>query len=110
MLPDVVLDIKSDVMPDILELSTGTRGISLPVKAQPGASRNETAGVRQGRLVVKCTQIAEKGKANDSITQIIVKKLKIKKSQIELLSGMTNSEKTFLLTGITEAEIRERLE
>ncbi len=97
-------------MPETLELSTTPDGIILLVKAQPGASRNETAGVRQGRLVVKCTQIAEKGKANDSILQILVKKLKIKKSQIRLLSGMTNSEKQFILTDISESEVRNRVE
>lgn len=90
---------------NFIELTQTPEGVILPVKAQPGARKNEVSGVRNGRVLVKCTQAPEKGKANEAIIEILAKALKIKKSQITLVSGQTNSEKKFLLTGISIQEV-----
>ena len=79
-------------------------GVILPVQAQPGARRNGIQGVRQGRLIVAVTQAPEKGKANDAIVEVLAKSLGIKRRQLTLLSGETNSQKRFL---ITDAELTE---
>lgn len=90
----------------MLELTQTQDGVILLVKAQPGARKNEVAGERNGRLIVKCTQAPEKGKANDAIIEILAKALDVRKSRISLVSGQTNSEKKFLIedAGIEEIE------
>lgn len=90
----------------MLELTQTSEGVILLVKAQPGARKNEVSGERNGRLIVKCTQAPEKGKANDAIIEILAKALGVRKSSISLLSGQTNSEKKFLIedAGIEEIE------
>ncbi len=93
-----------------VDLQSTPDGVILPVKAQPGAKKNDVAGIRNGRLLVKCTQAPEKGKANDAIVEIIARYLKIKKSQISLISGSTNSEKKFLLSGVQAADLKIDLE
>lgn len=93
----------------MLELTQTSEGVVLLVKAQPGARKNEVAGERNGRLIVKCTQAPEKGKANDAIVEIIAKALGVRKSSIVLLSGQTNSEKKFLVEGATVEEIEKKL-
>ncbi|MBQ3351331.1 MAG: DUF167 domain-containing protein [Thermoguttaceae bacterium] len=92
----------------MLELTQTQDGVILLVKAQPGARKNEVAGERNGRLIVKCTQAPEKGKANDAIIEILAKALDVRKSRISLVSGQTNSEKKFLIEDATIEEV-ERL-
>ena len=94
----------------MLELSQTPQGVILLVKAQPGARKNEVAGERNGRLLVKCTQAPEKGKANDAIIEILAKALDVRKSRISLVSGQTNSEKKFLIEDATIEEVRESIE
>ena len=94
----------------MLELTQTPQGVILLVKAQPGALKNEVAGERNGRLLVKCTQAPEKGKANDAIIEILAKALDVRKSRISLVSGQTNSEKKFLIEDATIEEIRESIE
>ena len=89
----------------MLEITQTSEGVILPVKAQPGARKNEIAGQRNGRLIVKCTQAPEKGKANDAIIAILAKALDVRKSSISLISGQTNSEKKFLLENVTTEEL-----
>ena len=94
----------------MLELTQTPQGVILLVKAQPGARKNEVAGERNGRLLVKCTQAPEKGKANDAIIEILAKALDVRKSRISLVSGQTNSEKKFLIEDATIEEVRESIE
>lgn len=89
----------------MLELTQTPDGVILLVKAQPGARKNEVAGERNGRLIVKCTQAPEKGKANDAIIEILAKALDVRKSRISLVSGQTNSEKKFLIEDTTIEEV-----
>lgn len=93
-----------------LDLETRPEGVILPVKAQPGAGRNELRGLQDGALKVCVTQIAEKGKANKAIVEFLSKALKLRKSQISLFSGELASQKKFLVVEIDEAELREKVE
>ena len=93
----------------MLELTQTPQGVILLVKAQPGARKNEVAGERNGRLLVKCTQAPEKGKANDAIIEILAKALDVRKSRISLVPGQTNSEKKFLIEDASPDEIAKSL-
>ena len=67
-------------------------GTILPVRAHPGARRNEIRGVQDGMLKVSVTQAPEKGKANKAVIELLAKKLGLKKSQIELIAGETSAD------------------
>ena len=94
-----------------LEVSLETRGndVILPVKAQPGAGKNEVRAVQDGALKVCVTQVPEKGKANKAIIEVLAKALKLRKSQITLASGDLASQKKFLIEGINESELRAKI-
>ena len=94
----------------MIELIQTEQGVVLPVRAQPGSRRNEIRGAHQGALKVCVTQVAEKGKANQAIIKQLSKSLGLRKSQIQLLSGELNADKRFLLSGVSVAELRERLQ
>ena len=93
----------------MIRLDETPAGIVLRVKAQPGARRNGVVGEQAGALKVSVTQAPEKGKANDAIIDVLTRSLELKRSQVELKSGVTSSRKTFLVTGISEADLRLRI-
>jgi len=94
----------------MLTLEIHPDGVILPVKAFPGAKKNEIRGIVGGMLKVCCTQAPEKGKANKAIIDILAKGLSLRKSQITLCVGGTDSHKKFLIRGISPEELVRRLE
>jgi uncharacterized protein len=90
----------------MITLESHSEGAILPVRAQPGARRNEIRGQQAGMLKVCVTQVAEKGKANKAIADLLAKTLGLRKSQIELLAGGTSNQKRFLIRGISVEELR----
>jgi uncharacterized protein len=89
----------------MITLESHAEGVILPVRAQPGARRNEIRGQQAGMLKVCVTQVAEKGKANKAIAELLAKTLGLRKSQVELLAGETSHQKRFLIRGISVEEL-----
>lgn len=100
---------KDDAGLDALALEARGDGVLLPVKAQPGAGKNELRGLQDGALKVCVTQIPEKGKANKAIVEALAKFLKLRKSQIELFSGDLASQKKFLVSEIDAETLRKKI-
>ena len=92
-----------------LQLEKRPEGVLLPIKAKPGAGRNEIRGVQDGALKAAVTQVPEKGKANKAILELLAKTLKLRKSQISLVSGDTASQKVFLVSEIDVDELRAKI-
>ncbi len=90
----------------MIELEPHPEGVILPVRARPGARRNEVRGEQNGRLKVAVTQVAEKGKANKAVLKLLSAALGVRRSQLELLSGETSSEKQILIRQASAQEIR----
>lgn len=90
----------------MIALEEHAAGVLLPVKAQAGARQNAIRGEQNGMLKVSVTQAPEKGKANQAIVEVLAKGLRLKRSQIELLSGETASQKKFLIRECSLAELR----
>ncbi|MEN6449960.1 MAG: DUF167 family protein [Thermoguttaceae bacterium] len=93
----------------MIHLEPYADGTILPVRAQPGARRNEIRGEQDGQLKVCVTQSPERGKANKAIVELLAKSLKLKKSQIELLSGETSHQKRFLITGLKPDQLAAQI-
>ena len=94
----------------MIDLKPHAEGVILPVRAQPGARRNEIRGQQNGSLKACVTQSPEKGKANKALTALLSKTLSLRKSQIELISGETSRQKQFLVREITKEELAARIE
>jgi uncharacterized protein (TIGR00251 family) len=93
----------------MIELSDHPEGIVLPVRAQPGAAKNGIRGEQNGMLKVSVTQVAEKGKANKAIVEVLAKGLGLKKSQVELVAGELSPQKRFLIRGVSREELAARI-
>ena len=94
----------------MIALEPHAEGVILPVKAHAGARRNAIEGVHDGSLRISVTQAPEKGKANKAIAELLAKALKLRKSQVELISGVASPQKKFLVRGVTAAELNARIE
>lgn len=94
----------------MIALEPHVDGVILPVRAQPGSRKNELKGEQAGALKVAVTQIAEKGKANKAIIEVLCKTLELRRSQVELLAGELASQKRFLVREITIDELAARIE
>jgi uncharacterized protein (TIGR00251 family) len=85
------------------------RGVILSVRASPGSRKNTLAGIYHGALKICVTQVPEKGKANKAIIELLSESFGLKKSQIELLTGETSTQKRFLLRDVTAEAVKARL-
>lgn len=85
-------------------------GVVIPIRANAGARKNEIGGQHDGMLKVSVTQAPENGKANSAIVALLCKRLKLAKSNCELVSGATSSQKRLLVRGIDLKTLRELLD
>ena len=60
-------------------------------------------------LKVQVAAAPEKGKANEAVRELLAEVFAVKIGQIELISGQTQPRKTFLLKGVNDAAVREKL-
>ena len=93
----------------MIALSQHPEGVILPVRAQPGARKTGVLGEHGGALKIAVTAPPEDGRANAALIQTLREALDLKRSQVELLSGLTSRDKRFLIRGLTVEEVRERL-
>jgi len=94
----------------MIELSDHPDGIVLPVRAHPGAAKNGIRGEQNGMLKVSVTQVAEKGKANKALVEVLARGLNLKRSQIELIAGELSPQKRFLIRGVSREVLASRID
>ena len=79
------------------------------VRVQPGAKRDELAGLRDGRLVVRVTAPPVEGKANTAVCKLLAKITGIPPSRVEVVRGASSREKTIRLGGLEPGDAAARL-
>ena len=88
-----------------LELEETAHGVIVPVKAKPAAHKNGIVGFFAGALRVAVTTAPEKGKANKAIIKVLAKEFGISRKYISLKSGDISTDKKFLITSLTAADL-----
>jgi len=93
-------------------------GVTLAVRAQPGAKRTAIAGVygegaaAQLKIAVEAPPV--EGRANSALVEFLADTFDVAKNRVELLSGELSRSKVFLVRGISlgqaEALVRESIE
>ena len=82
-------------MPDCCR--TEGNAIHVAIKAIPGTSKTEFAGIREGRLWIRLAAMPEKGKANAELIAFLAKALGCPKRDLALLRGEASRLKTLAL-------------
>jgi uncharacterized protein (TIGR00251 family) len=72
----------------------------IKVRVQPGSSRNELAGKRDGALIVRVTAAPADGKANKAACRLLADACGIAPSRVEVVRGALRRDKVVRLTGL----------
>lgn len=98
----------STVMPAVRVEQHG-EDVLLHIKAVPGASRDQVAGVVGDRLKVRISAPPEGGKANKAICRLLAKALGMKAKDVTIVSGQTSPEKVIRIAGARADQVVEKL-
>jgi uncharacterized protein (TIGR00251 family) len=88
-------------------------GVTLAVRAQPGAKKTTIVGVygegdtAQLKIAVQAPPV--EGRANDALVAFLAETFSTPKRSIELVSGALSRSKVFLLTGVSIQQARSKL-
>src|SRR5260221_516936 len=93
----------------MIAITEHPEGCVLPVRAQPGARKSGVVGEQAGSLKVAVTAPPEDGRANKAIVAVLREALDLKRSQVELIGGLTSREKRVLIRGVHAAELQSKL-
>jgi hypothetical protein len=95
-------------------LRLAKEGVTLAVRAQPGAKKTAIAGIygegASAQLKIAVNAPPVEGRANEALVSFLAEFFSLPKSAIALTSGTSSRSKVFLLRGISlaqaEAEIK----
>ena len=81
----------------------------LAVRVQPRAPRDELAGEREGRLLVRVTAPPLDGKANIAVTKLLAKRLGVAPGRVRIVRGQSARDKVVEVEGLGDDELLGRL-
>ena len=84
-------------------------GVRFSVKVQPKARRNAIVGELGDVLKVALTAPPVDGRANEACIEFFAEALRVARSAVAIASGQTSRNKVIRVTGITAAQVHERL-
>lgn len=98
-------------------LRSVTGGVTLAVRAQPGAKKTAITGIyseaESAQLKIAVQAPPVEGRANAALVEHLAELFAVPRSSVELVSGELSRSKVFLLRGVTkdkaEAVIESRL-
>ena len=84
-------------------------GVYLAVKLQPCASRNAIQGVHGPELKIAVTAPPVDSAANAALLELLVERLGVPASRVQLVRGQTSRHKSVFIAGGRAAEVGKRL-
>jgi len=84
--------------------------VTFAVKVQPRARRNVITGELGDALKISLTAPPLDGRANEACIEFFSQALGVPKSAVSIVSGQTHRRKLIRVTGITGAQLLERLQ
>jgi hypothetical protein len=91
-------------------LRAHAQGVTLAVRAQPGAKKTAIIGIwgegdaAQLKIAVQAPPI--EGRANEALVEYLATALGAAKSKVSLVSGELSRSKVFLIRGVTQSQCK----
>ena len=79
------------------------------VRLAPRASRTELTGFDGETLKVRVTAPPVAGRANEALTRLLAKRLRVGRRDVRVVAGQSFRDKVVAIDGLTTAEVRARL-
>lgn len=92
-----------------LRIEQNGNDVLLWIKAVPGASRDQIAGVLGDRLKIRVAAAPEAGRANVAICALLARALDIKPGRVSVENGTQNPEKILRITDTSDDSVRNAL-
>lgn len=83
-------------------------GVTIAVRAQPGAKRTKVVGVHGDELKIAVQAPPVEGRANEALITFLAETLDVEKSKVTLLTGEISRSKVFLVRGVN-LEIAQKI-
>jgi uncharacterized protein len=81
----------------------------LEVRVQPRAKRDEVAGERAGRIVIRVTAPPVDGKANAAVCAFVAARAGVPRSAVEVTRGHGSRDKALRVEGLDAQVVRRAL-
>jgi uncharacterized protein len=92
-----------------MKYQVGPRGLTFPVKVQPGAAQSMIQGIDGEFLKVRLAAPPVDGKANEELIRLLSRLLKLPKSKISIRTGVSTRRKVLLLEQFPEEHFQRFL-
>jgi len=83
--------------------------VTLTVRIQPRASKNEVLRLENGSLKIRLTAPPVDGAANEALVRFLADRFGVAKSQVEIVSGHTSRDKIMRVVGVSVADAESLL-
>jgi uncharacterized protein (TIGR00251 family) len=93
-----------------LQLSSAPGGVRLRIRVMPRSPRSKIDGIRNGSLIVRVTAPPVEGAANAAVIALLAETLGVPRRAIRLVAGDTARDKTVVIAGVSEQQIRQRFD
>ncbi len=93
----------------MLDVTQFNGGVTLAVRVQPRASRDEVSGVFEGALKIRLRAPAVENRANEALCEFLADLLKRPKSAVRILSGDRSRTKRVAIDGVTRQQVEALL-
>ena len=90
-------------------ITAQTDGVTLAIKLQPRASKNEIGDPSGTELRIKVTAPPVDAAANEALLRLLADALDCPRGKVELIRGHTARQKVVRIYGITAADVARRL-
>ena len=92
-----------------VDLQEKDGAVTLRVRVQPRASRDEAAGELGGAIKLRITAPPVDGKANEAIRRLIARLVGVSQSEVEIVSGQSSRDKLIRIHNVSAEQVRARL-
>ena len=84
-------------------------GITLKVRVQPRASRDQVVGYQGDTLRLRVKAVPQHGKANEAVVSLLAETLSVPKNRVQIVRGHSSRDKLVVVESLTPAEAQRRL-
>ena len=97
-------------MARVKKFSNGKRGVAIPIRVTPRASRNEIVEILSDQTVkIRLKAPPVEGKANQELIKFLSKILGVPKSNLEIVAGATGRDKLVSVLDIEGDEVHKKI-
>ena len=87
-----------------------SNSVTLSVKVSPGAAHDQLMGWLGESLKVRVRAAPERGRANKAVEAVIARCIDLRAGDVQVTTGHTSSRKRVTVTGLSNVELRARLD